>query len=102
MIKNTYYVKCIRLSDFILEESIKEIDLIKIDVEGHETNVLRGLFYKKSSSIKYIQLESHNDDLYARKKNNDIDKMMKENGYFLYQKFRHGFGNFSDLIYRKN
>lgn len=102
LIKNTYYVKCIRLSDFILEESIKEIDLIKIDVEGHETNVLRGLFYKKSSSIKYIQLESHNDDLYARKKNNDIDKMMKENGYFLYQKFRHGFGNFSDLIYRKN
>ena len=102
LIKKTYYVKCIRLSDFILKEKIKEIDLIKIDVEGHEINVLRGLFYKKSSNIKYIQLESHNDDLYASKKNNDIDKIMKDNGYFLYQRVRHGFGNFSDLIYRKN
>lgn len=102
LIKKTYYVKCIRLSDFILKEKIKEIDLIKIDVEGHEINVLRGLFNKKYSGIKYIQLESHNDDLYASKKNNDIDKIMKDNGYFLYQRVRHGFGNFSDLIYRKN
>ena len=53
--------------NFIFKEKIKEIDLIKIDVEGHEINVLRGLFNKKSSRIKYIQL-SHNDDLYVSKK----------------------------------
>lgn len=36
-------IQCIALDDFCRENEIKRIDLIKIDVEGFELNVLKGL-----------------------------------------------------------
>jgi len=36
-------IKCIKLKDYIDSENIKNIDLIKIDVEGYEFNVIEGL-----------------------------------------------------------
>lgn len=40
--KNATVVEVVKLDDFILENGIDRIDLIKIDVEGFEMNVLRG------------------------------------------------------------
>lgn len=40
--KGKQEVKGIRLDDYIAENKIEKIDLIKIDVEGFETNVLKG------------------------------------------------------------
>ncbi len=42
---NSYFVKAISLDDFIEQNNIRKIDLIKIDVEAYEDKVLDG--YKK-------------------------------------------------------
>lgn len=51
-------VPSIRLDQFCKERHIKSIDLIKIDVEGYELNVLRGLLAMlKSHNIKHLFIE---------------------------------------------
>ena len=42
MVINSYPVKTIKLKNFIEKNKIK-IDLLKIDTEGHEFQVLKGL-----------------------------------------------------------
>lgn len=41
LLKNV--VKCVKLDDFIAENHIKQVDLLKIDVEGAELDVLKGV-----------------------------------------------------------
>ena len=48
----------IRLEDFLHEENLQKIDLLKIDTEGFEFNVLRGLG-TKINCINLIHLEHH-------------------------------------------
>lgn len=56
--KNTEQVSLKRLDVFIEKNAISHIHLMKIDVEGHELNVLRGLGkYLNSSFIDFIQFE---------------------------------------------
>lgn len=100
LIKKSYPVKCIKLANFIKENKIKEIDLVKIDVEGHEFKVLKGLLENNNSLIKYIQFESHNDDLYFQKESDDVDNLMLDNGFELHLSIRHGFGKFYDKIFK--
>jgi len=56
---NYVEVKCVRLSDFILELD-KKIDILKIDIEGAEAEVIRDLIntnvYKK---VNKILVETH-------------------------------------------
>ena len=57
---------------------------MKIDTEGHEYRCLLGLFLKPGMKVKYIQLEQHNDDLYANKVSNDtLNTLLNKNNYFL-------------------
>lgn len=99
MITNKYEVPVIRLTDF-LSKNYKhvKIDILKIDVEGHEYNVLMGLFPLKNQ-INYIQLEEHYDDLYYDKKE-EIHELLKINGYERERKIKHGFGEIYDVIYK--
>jgi hypothetical protein len=51
-------VEFIRLDDYIEKNNIGGIDLLKIDVEGHELSVLKGLGkYLNKNFIKIIQFE---------------------------------------------
>ena len=43
MVTEEYNVKTLKLFDFIKQKKIKNVDLIKIDTEGHELSVLKGL-----------------------------------------------------------
>ena len=76
-------------------------DVLKIDVEGHELQVLEGLFSNGIQfKIRLIQLESHNDDMYlSNSKHGDIDQLLNKNGYFEIAKIKHGFGDFAEIIY---
>tara|TARA_X000000950_G_C13784806_1_gene606729 strand:+ start:322 stop:1035 length:714 start_codon:yes stop_codon:yes gene_type:complete len=64
--KNKVYKKKIRikirtLSEILIKNKIKKIDLLKIDTEGYELNVLIGL-KKFIEKTKIILLECHYDD----------------------------------------
>ena len=101
LVINEYNIKTIRLNNFIQKE-FKDliIDMIKIDVEGHELKVLNGLFPIYSNNvIRYIQIESHEDDLY-KDNSKAIKKLLNENGFYQETSIKHGFGNFYDIIYK--
>lgn len=72
-------------------------------VEGHEYQCLLGLFNNAiiASNIKFIQLESHTDDMYLNKKeDNEIKYLLNENGFKECKKIKHGFGGIYEIIYK--
>ncbi len=100
LIKRTYKVNVVRLNEFIISNlTDRMIDVIKIDVEGHEHRVLDGLFGSHKSRIRFIQIEIHDDDLYENQ-NEFINNILKKNGFVEVFRVKHGFGNFYDLIYK--
>jgi len=103
LIANQYKVNVTTLSDFISKNQITHIDLIKIDTEGHEYQCLEGLFSNKLvCEINYIQIEEHDDDMYANKLPfSSIEKLLNTNGFYAFHKIKHGFGNFYEVIFKR-
>lgn len=104
IISNKYPVSVKTLQDIIKENNIVEnIDVIKIDTEGHEYYCLQGLFKDKEvNNIQYIQLENHNDDMYASKISfSQIESYLLENKFKNCMNIKHGFGDFSEVIFKK-
>ncbi len=101
IIVDKYKVAVITLAEFLKSNENSSFDVLKIDVEGHELQVLEGLFSDGNQfKIRLIQLESHNDDMYlSNSKHGDIDQLMNKNGYFEIAKIKHGFGDFAEIIY---
>jgi FkbM family methyltransferase len=104
IIRKSYNVPVVKLTDWIIKENLKNIDLIKIDTEGHEIHCLNGLFDTRiDCKIEYIQIESHSDDMYSEKdKNKEIPFILKKNGFEEITKIKHGFGDFYEIIYKGN
>jgi len=102
IIKKEYNVKVITLSAYINNNISSDIDVIKIDVEGHEFECLKGLFNTSiSSNIHLIQLEHHNDDMYENSISfNQINDILNRNNFKLIERFKHAFGDFEDLLYK--
>jgi hypothetical protein len=55
----SHVVQLLSLSDIIAENSIEEIDLLKIDAEKCELDILRGIGDSDWSKIKQIVIEIH-------------------------------------------
>lgn len=102
VIKDKYMVKTIELSDFINREVNETIDMIKIDIEGHEYAALQGLFKRRTNHpVRYIQIENHSDDMYLNKISFEkIEKLLADNGFLQFASVPHGFGKISDIIFR--
>lgn len=100
IVRKSYEVKVERLCDWIIKMNIQQIELLKIDVEGHEYNCLLGLFSQPSAKIRFIQIESHSDDMYEnRQKAKLILPLLIENGYEEVHRIKHGFGDFYEIIF---
>lgn len=103
--KKSIYKKKIRVKKEVLfnvlkNHKIENIDLIKIDTEGHEFNVLKGLknYIKKT---KIILLEFHYDDSII--KNYDFQKMnffFTKNGFKLISKNKMILRKGYEIIYK--
>ena len=62
-------------------KNISKIDLLKIDTEGYEYNVLKGL-KKNHQIIKLIYFEHHYDDMIIKNyKFGDIHQILKKYGF---------------------
>ena len=102
IIVDSYKVPVIRLADFLKENPGKEYDILKIDVEGHELQCLQGLFSdeKEIFPIRFIQLESHNDDMYlSNNQHHEIEAILNKNGFEKAAEIKHGFGDFAEIIF---
>ena len=87
-------IKILTLDHFIEKHNIQNIDLLKIDTEGYEFNVLRGLS-KNSNKIKLVYFEHHYDDMIIKNyKFGDIHDLLKKAGFKMIKK--------SKMIFRKS
>lgn len=103
IIVDRYEVDVTTLSQFLQNHREESVDVLKIDVEGHEYKVLQGLFTSSDKlPIRLIQIESHNDDMYLdAERHEDIEKLLGENGYVRAIEIKHGFGDFAEIIYEQ-
>ncbi|MGK4566558.1 FkbM family methyltransferase [Flavobacterium sp. 3HN19-14] len=100
IIVDNYKVEVVRLADFMNEHSDMQFDLLKIDVEGHELQCLQGVFDgNKQIPIRYIQIESHNDDMYLNNDQDKIAQLLNENGFEEAARIKHAFGDFYEIIF---
>jgi FkbM family methyltransferase len=101
LVLDTYEVEVIKLSDFIVQQQLKQINVLKIDTEGHELKCLEGLFLGEPLSVNFIQLEHHHDDMYINAVgDNEIRSFLQKNGFEQHQKIKHGFGDFDELLFK--
>ena len=77
-------VSCVRLDDWICENGILEIDLLKIDTQGHEPEVLEGAAqYLRKINVVITELMLY--DLYSRSLSfSDIEKYLIPAGFKLF------------------
>lgn len=98
MILNTEKVKTVRLDSYMNTEKINTIDLLKIDTEGHELQVLKGLG-KKITDVGIILIEFHNDNIYLNYESSKIHDYLKKSGFELSKKIKFPFTEWEDRIY---
>ncbi len=102
LIIDNYKVEVIKLSDFLKENPNRSYDVLKIDAEGHELKCLQGLFDGSLNAfpIQYIQLESHNDDMYiSNNQHFQIEQLLNTYGFYKTAEIKHGFGDFAEIIF---
>ena len=100
MIEGSYDVKTLKLIDLIKKKKLNNIDLLKIDTEGHEKEVLQGLG-KKINIIKVILIEIHNDNIYVKYSSSQINKYLLKNKFYLQKRIKFPFTTWEDRIYLK-
>jgi len=75
--------ECIRMDDFLREKGIKEIDFLKIDVEGSSYEVLEG-FGNRLADVKAIHVEHEHEPVWnGQKLFEDIEILLKEYGFVM-------------------
>ena len=102
VVSNKYPVNVTTLQEFIaINLAGKNVDILKIDTEGHEYYCLKGLFTDQfRNGIKYIQIENHNDDMYSnRVPFGTIEELMNRNNFFKAVTIPHGFGNLNEVVF---
>ena len=98
-IKETY-IKIYPLNFYIKKYLIKNIDILKIDTEGYEKEVLKGISKKNFQKISYIVIEKTLDkNLYQGYSFDQVHKILKKNNFILIKKFRDYLWYYEDLIY---
>jgi FkbM family methyltransferase len=100
LIKNTYLVNTITLSQYLYDNQFKKVDLLKIDTEGHEYECLKGLFDDLKVEVKYIQVEEHVSESHS-KSSIQSKKILIDNNYKERFRIKHHLGKFYDVIYEK-
>ncbi len=87
-----YEVNIITLDKYCSENNINEINIMKIDVQGYETNVLEGAKnLLKLSKIDLIEMELHHDNLYNFENSYyELEKYLIPNKYRLFSVSRGG------------
>lgn len=83
---NTEHVRTITIDEYCRNEVISGVDYLKVDVEGHDLEVLRGATSMlRDSCIRYIQFEYGSANLDSRTYLRDFFELLLPFGYRLYK-----------------
>jgi FkbM family methyltransferase len=101
--KNTFYhnidTTVIPLSQYLIYRKIDNIDFLKIDTEGYELNILKGL-KKKIRNVKIIFFEHHYDNMIKKNYNfADIHSLLINNNFKKIYKSKMPFRKTFEYIY---
>ena len=92
-------IKIEKLSNILNKYKVNQIDLLKIDTEGYELSVLKGVI-NNLKDIKVIYFEHHFDDMIIKKyKLSDIHSLLIENNFKKYFKIKMRFRKSFEYIY---
>ena len=101
MILKKIKVKTQKLCEIIKLNNIKKIDLVKIDTEGHEYKVLKGI-QGNIKNIRYILIEFHNDKIYLSYNHKKIHSYLIKNNFVLKDVYKFPFTTWEDRFYFNN
>jgi len=91
----------IRLSEYLDQKNLDKIDFLKVDTEGYEYNVLKGLD-TKLSNVTLIMFEHHYDDMLQKNYTfRDINKLLISNNFKQIYKYKMSFRKTFEYIYEK-
>lgn len=96
---NSYVVKLpmMTLESIINKYNIKNIDFIKMDVQGSELNILKGCL-KLLNTVKYILIETQLVNYNEKSpKFNEVFKFMYKHGYVIYDIFEIHYNKLSKI-----
>ena len=101
LINKKIIVKQINFKEYLEKNKIEKIDLLKIDTEGYELEVLKGLG-EFISNVSIILFEHHYDNMIVKDYTfSDIHKLLKDNGFRRIYKSKMPFRKSFDYIYIK-
>lgn len=93
-------IKTIMLGNFIEKKKLVSIDLLKIDTEGFEYNVIKGLGVNLNK-IKLLHLEHHFDDMIIKNyKLTDIHNYLVKNNFKKVFKIKMKFRKSFEYVYQ--
>ena len=99
-VTNPINIKTIRLENFLKEQNINKIDLLKIDTEGYELKVIKGLG-DSILKINIIHLEHHFDDMILKNyKLGDIHDYLNSKNFVKIFKIKMKFRKSFEYIYK--
>ncbi len=79
---------------------LKNIDILKIDTEGYELNILKGIYKNHFNKIKYIYFEHHYDLMIKKNYNySDMKIFLNKNNFYLVFKIKMKFRKTFEYIY---
>ena len=88
------------LDFFCKKNNIKNIDLLKIDTEGHELEILNGGKFILTNKVKYLIIEFHSSNIYKNYNTSRIEKLLYSYNFKLIKKFKFPFLAFEDRLYK--
>ena len=101
LINKKIMVKQINLNKYLEKEDLKKIDLLKIDTEGYELEVLKGL-KDLIKRVSIILFEHHYDNMIIKNyKFSDINQLLRNNGFKRAYKIKMPFRKTFEYIYIK-
>ena len=96
--KETYEVETTTIDDYFKGFDLQN-SLLKIDVEGHELNVLKGT-KNTIKKISFVLIENQFFNIYKDNNIKECDDFLKSNQFDLIKKFRFPIFHFEDRLYK--